>query len=196
MIRGSVLTAALAATIAFSLPAQEYKVGSKVGDFNVQNLKGESVPFSKLRGQTTVMTFVSVECPVSNDYNERMTALFKDYGAKGVHFVFVNSNSNENASAVEAHAKQAGFPFPVYKDANNVVADKFGATVTPESYVFNAEGKLVYHGSIDDQRNANNVTEKRLRKALDETMAGKPVSVAETKAFGCTIKKVRKASDD
>ena len=196
MTRRFLLGVVLAAACSISLPAQEFKVGGKVADFNVQDLKGATVPFSKLKGATTVVMFISTKCPISNDYNERMTAVFNDYASKGIHFVFVNANVNEPAEEVEMHAKKAGFPFPVYKDAGNVIADKFGATVTPEAYVIDKTGTMVYHGSIDDQRNANNVTEKRLRGALDAVMAGKAVAQAETKAFGCTIKRIKKANSD
>ena len=196
MTRRLIFGAALLVACGMLLPAQEFKVGGRVGDFNVQDLKGTTVPFAKLKGETTVVMFISTKCPISNDYNERMTAVFNDYAAKGVHFVFVNANSNEAAEEVAMHARQAGFPFPVYKDPGNLIADKFGATVTPEAYVIDQTGTLKYHGSIDDQRNANNVTEKRLRTALDAVMAGKAVAQAETKAFGCTIKRVRKANSD
>ena len=196
MTRRFLFGVALMAACTITLPAQEFKVGGKVGDFDVQDLKGAAVPFAKLKGATTVVMFISTKCPISNDYNERMTAVFNDYASKGIHFVFVNSNVNENAEEVSMHSKQAGFPFPVYKDAGNVVADRFGATVTPEAYVIDKTGTMVYHGSIDDQRNANNVTEKRLRGALDAVMAGKAVAQAETKAFGCTIKRIKKANSD
>src|SRR6266849_7919482 len=69
------------------LSAQEFKLGSKVTDFSVQDLDGKSVSFAALRGPITVVTFVSVQCPVSNGYNQRMIALYKDYTPKGVKFI-------------------------------------------------------------------------------------------------------------
>jgi alkyl hydroperoxide reductase subunit AhpC len=94
---------------------------------------------------------------------------------------------------VADHAK-ANFKFPVYKDADNVVADRFGAQVTPESFVIDKTGKIVYHGYIDDSRNASKVTDQGLRNALDAVLAGKTVAKAETKAFGCTLKRAKKVS--
>jgi hypothetical protein len=111
-----------------------------------------------------------------------------------VKFVFVNANRSEPASEVREHAKRVGFSFPVYKDPDNVVADRFDAQVTPESYVMDGMGVLRYHGSIDDDMNAAKAHTQRLRRALDAMLAGKPVQATETKAFGCTIKRVRKAS--
>src|SRR5438270_2139424 len=109
------------------LSAQEFRVGSKVGDFQIQDLDGKQVTFSSLRGPVTVVTFIATQCPVSNAYNQRMNAVYRDYAPKNVKFVFINANRSEPASEVRQHAKNAAFVFPVYKDANNVVADRFGA---------------------------------------------------------------------
>jgi peroxiredoxin len=173
---------------------QEFKLGSKVSDFQLHDTRGAAASFSQLRGATTVLMFVSTTCPVSNDYNDRMTALFNDYASKGVHFIFVNSNATESAADVDKHAKQVSFPFLPFKDKDNVVADKFGATVTPEAFVIDKTGAIVYHGSIDDSRNAARITVKPLRAALDAVLAAKAVETGETKAFGCTIKRVKKGS--
>jgi peroxiredoxin len=176
------------------LLAGEFQLGSKVGDFTLQDVNGKAVPFSSLKGDVTVITFVATQCPVSNAYNERMISLYKDYSSKGVNFVFVNSNGTEPGSEVAEHTRSNNFPFQVHKDENNVVADKFGATVTPEVFILDKAGKIVYHGSIDDSQEISRVKTKRARAALDEVLEGKPVQTAETKAFGCTIKRTKKAS--
>jgi peroxiredoxin len=176
------------------LSAQEFKLGSKVTDFSVQDLDGKSVSFASLRGPITVVTFVSVQCPVSNGYNQRMNALFKDYTPKDVRFIFVNANRTESANDVRNHAKNVGFVFPVYKDAGNALADRFDAQVTPESYVIDSAGIIRYHGSIDDSQNEARIRTRGLRLALDALLSGKPVELTETKAFGCVIKRGRKST--
>ncbi len=176
------------------LSAQEFKLGSKVTDFSVQDLDGKSLSFASLRGPITVVTFVSVQCPVSNGYNQRMNALFKDYTPKDVKFIFVNANRTESAGDVRNHAKNVGFVFPVYKDAGNVLADRFDAQVTPESYVIDSAGIIRYHGSIDDSQNEARIRTRGLRLALDALLSGKPVELTETKAFGCVIKRGRKST--
>jgi peroxiredoxin len=176
------------------LCAQEYKVGAQVADFQVRDLDGKAVSFSSLKGPVTVVTFIATQCPVSNSYNQRMIDLYKEYTPKNVKFVFVNANRSEAANEVREHAKRVGFTFPVYKDPDNMVADRFDAQVTPESYVIDSAGILRYHGSIDDDMNVARVHTQRLRLALDAVLAGKPVPAVETKAFGCTIKRVHKAS--
>ena len=120
---------------------QEFKLGSKVGDFALKDVSGAPVAFEKLKGRVTVIGFIATKCPISNDYNERMKALYADYQGRGVHFVFINPNNTEPAAEVAAHARQNGFPFPVYKDDGNVVADRFGAEFTPEVYVLDQGGR-------------------------------------------------------
>src|SRR6266851_8805749 len=81
------------------------------GDFSLTDVKGKTVSYASLRGDTTVVIFISTQCPVSNGYNERMNALHDDYSRRGVHFIFINANANESAAEVEEHARSHGFSF-------------------------------------------------------------------------------------
>ncbi|MBA3974939.1 MAG: hypothetical protein C0504_12080 [Candidatus Solibacter sp.] len=148
----------------------------------------------KLEGKTTAVFFVATQCPVSNDYNGRMKELYGEYKPKGIDFVFVNSNSTESAADVVKHAQDNGFTFAVHKDVDNKVADRFNAQVTPEVLVFDKSGNIAYRGSIDDSRAAARITKRPLKDALDAMVAGKAVPAAESKAFGCTIKRAKKQS--
>lgn len=180
--------------LAAGVYAQEFKLGAKVENFALKDVSGASVALDQLKGKVTVIGFIATQCPISNDYNERMKALYTDYQGRGVRFVFINSNGTEPAAEVAAHRQKNGFPFPVYKDDNNVVADRFGAEFTPEMYVLDESGVIRYHGAIDDSRVAARVKSHHLRKALDALLAGQAVETAQTRAFGCTIKRVKKAS--
>jgi peroxiredoxin len=171
--------------------AEEFKVGSEVTNFTLQQPNGSPIDYSALKGSITLVLFISVQCPVSNAYNDRMSALYRDYAPKGVKFIVINANRTESSSAVAQHAREHNFPFTVYKDQGNIVADRFGATVTPEAYVIDGEDKVRYHGSIDDSKNPSHVSTQRLRLALDAVLAGNPPPQAETKAFGCTIKRMK-----
>ena len=173
---------------------QDFRLGSTVADFSINDVAGNPVRFSDLKGDLTVVMFVATQCPVSNAYNERMKALYSDYSTKGVKFVAINSNHTEPAAEVAEHTAKHGFPFAVYKDPNNAVADRFGAEVTPETFVIDKAGVILYHGSIDDAQNPANIKMQGLRLALDSIMAGQPVAKAETKAFGCTIKRAKRVS--
>jgi cytochrome oxidase Cu insertion factor (SCO1/SenC/PrrC family) len=182
--------AALTAQVSFG---QEFKVGAPVSDFSLRDLDGRAVNYSALKGNVTVVVFIATRCPVSNAYDERMNELYKAYSGR-VNFIFVNSNATEPADNVRDHARRVGFVFPVYKDPNNVVADRFGAQSTPETYVMDSSGVVRYHGYIDDSQNPSRVKNRGLATAIQAVLDGKPVEKSQTRAFGCTIKRVRHTS--
>jgi hypothetical protein len=101
----------------------------------------------------------------------------------------INANAAEDAATVKVHATQNKLSFIILKDPGNKIADKLGATVTPEAYFLDANNKLLYHGRIDNARNAAQVETSDLRNALDSALAGKPIEKTEAKAFGCSIKR-------
>jgi peroxiredoxin len=163
----------------------------KVSDFTLDDYKGEKHSLIDYKSsKVIVLMFIATQCPVSNSYNTRMVELYKDYASKGVTFIGINSNKQENVEEVRNHSTEHGFEFVVLKDWNNVVADKLEASVTPEIYVLNSKREVLYHGRIDDSSRENRVTTKDLRTALDRILAGKAVEVTETKAFGCSIKRI------
>ena len=173
--------------------AQGFQPGDKVADFTLADAAGKSHKLSDYTGKPAiVLIYVSTVCPVSNAYNERMAALYNDYSGKNVIFLKINSNKKETPSEIAQHAKSNGLKFPILKDENNVVADQYDATVTPEVYLLDGNLTLQYHGNIDDSQRPNQVKQNSLRNALDELLAGKPVSEKSTKAFGCSIKRNRK----
>jgi peroxiredoxin Q/BCP len=139
--------------------------------------------------KATVVMFLSTRCQFSNAYVERMKSLAQKYGPDGVAFVGIDADQNEPLAEVAAYAKAKAFPFPVLRATGNTVADAYNAHVTPETYVINSGGTLVYHGRIDNDMDPANVHVHDLANAIDETLAGKPVAKAETKAFGCSIKR-------
>ena len=118
-----------------------------------------------------------------------MEKLAADYKAKGISVIGINSNVAEDAAAVKAHAAEKGLTFPILKDPGNKVADKLGATRTPEAYFLDANNKLLYHGRIDNSRNPDQIEMNDLRIAIDSALNGKPVEKTEAKAFGCSIKR-------
>ena len=175
-------------------PAAALKIGTPAPDFTLPAADGGgAVALKELlaKNRAVAVIFVATKCPVSNAYNGRMAELAKEYAAKGVAVVGINSNRTEPASEVAAHAKEHGFTFPVVKDEGNRVADAYGATHTPEVFVISPKGDLLYHGRIDEsQDDPKHVRSPDLRNALEAILAGKPVPAPETKAFGCSIKRV------
>ncbi len=182
------LTILSAFSIFSSLWAEDPRV---VPDFTLINYDGKAYTLSEIKdAKAVVVMFIATRCPISNAYNERMVKLYDEYASKDVVFIGINSNKQESEDEVEEHSSDNKFQFPVLKDPNNVIADKYDAEVTPEIYVVNTKLELLYHGRIDDSRRAGDVGSSDLKNALDQVLANKAVSSPETKAFGCTIKRV------
>jgi hypothetical protein len=101
----------------------------------------------------------------------------------------INANSAELASDVKAHAAANHLSFAILKDTGNKIADRLGATVTPEAFFIDAGNKLMYHGRIDNAKDTTQVNTSELRDALDAALAGKPIAKTTATAFGCSIKR-------
>jgi peroxiredoxin len=186
VIAGAVLATGARAEGELTAPA----IGSTIDDFTLPDVDNKEHSLKSLAGKNgTVLLFIAVQCPVSNAYNERMAKLAEDYNAKGIAVIGINSNVAEDAAAVKAHAAEHKLSFPILKDPGNKIADRLGAAVTPEAYFIDANNKLLYHGRIDNARNAAQIESNDLRNALDAALAGKAVEKTEAKAFGCSIKR-------
>lgn len=161
-------------------------------DFTLPDVNGKKYSLNDFKNSTAiVIIFVSTRCPVSNDYNSRMEKIYQDYKDKGITVIGINSNKEENEEEIKKHAKKNNLNFLILKDRGNKVADMFEASFTPEVFVLNSNFELLYHGRIDDSRKIKNAKEQDLRNALEEILANKQVTKKETKAFGCTIKRVK-----
>lgn len=185
----------LAVTPALSVVSGETKglaIGAKMESFTLADHAGKQQKLDDLKGKNgTLLIFLSVQCPVVNkSYAARIAQLGKDYQAKGVNVVGLNANATENAEQIAANIETRGYTFPVLIDKNNVIADKLGATVTPEVFLFDKDNKLVYRGAIDNDRSGENASRAEyLRDAVDATVAGKTVAKTESASFGCSIKR-------
>jgi thiol-disulfide isomerase/thioredoxin len=133
-------------------------------------------------------------CPYVIAYEPRVVALAKEYGPRSVDFVAVNANDatrypDDGMQPMKARARERGFPYPYLRDDSQSFVRALGARFTPEVFVFDRERKLRYHGRIDDNhRDEARVTSRDLRNALDALLAGSDPPVAETTAFGCSVK--------
>ena len=166
-------------------------IGSAIEDFTLPDADGVNHSLKSLMGKKGAgIIFVATKCPVSNAYNDRMETVYEDYHAKGINVIGINANSTEPAAEVKSHAAEKGLKFAILKDDGNKIADRLGANHTPEAYVIDASGKLVYHGRIDNAQNTANITSNDLRDTLDAILAGKPVAKTTSMAFGCSIKRV------
>ncbi|MEP6706664.1 MAG: thioredoxin family protein [Pyrinomonadaceae bacterium] len=171
-------------------PTAGAAIGQPIANFTLPDVNGNKHSLASLKGSKgTVLIFIAVQCPVSNAYNERMEKLAQDYKARGVNVIGINSNATESADDVKHHAAEHNLTFPILKDNNNKIADQLGAEHTPEAYLLDSGGKLVYRGRIDNARNAAMVQTSDLREAIDATIEGKPVTKTTAAAFGCSIKR-------
>ena len=192
---GAILIVSFAAVVgsgrnSSDLPAPP-AIGTTIDDFTLPDADGASHTLASLKGKNgTVLIFIATKCPVSNAYNDRMEKLAEDYKAKGINVIGINANNTEPAAEVKSHAAEKGLKFTILKDEGNKIADRLGATRTPEAYVIDTSGKLAYHGRIDDSQKVETVSSSDLRNALDEMLAGKPISKTGGAAFGCSIKRV------
>lgn len=170
------------------------KVGAVAPDFTLPPaVGGAPVALGDLlaKSKAVVVIFDATKCPYAKGYKERVGTMGKEYASRGVTFVTINSNKTESPAEVAEDAKAHGFGFPVLKDEGNRVADLYAAQKTPEVYVLDPKGTLLYRGRIDETHDdPKNVKSPDLRNALEAILAGKPVPAAETKAFGCSIKRV------
>lgn len=165
-------------------------IGATIDDFKLPDADGKDHTLKSLMGKKgVVLLFIATKCPVSNAYNERMEQLAHDFKSKGVNVIGINSNYTESIAEVKAHAGERHLTFTILKDEGNKVADRLGATRTPEAYVLDANNKLVYHGRIDNSQRPDGVSSNDLRDALDELIAGKAITKTGGAAFGCTIKR-------
>ena len=192
VIKKFLLIAAIVAVYFLSIAAFAiYSSPDKIQDFTLTDYNGNKHSLSDYKdSKAIVIIFIATECPISNDYNSRMEKLFEEYNQKGFAFIGINSNKAESVERIKEHAKDKGLTFTILKDEKNIIADKFEASFTPEVYVLNSNFDVLYHGRIDNARNESEVVTKDLENALNEILAGKEVSKKETKAFGCTIKRI------
>jgi peroxiredoxin len=168
-------------------------LGKKVAAFTLTDARDQrSVALADLKDKkAVVVVFLGTECPVNNAYLPTLARLHEDYAPKGVQFLGINANLQDTPERIAAHARKNALPFPVLKDPGNAVADQFGARRTPEAFVLDAAGVIVYQGRIDDQFGVGyqrpRPTRRDLAEAIEEVLAGKAVSQAQAPVAGCLI---------
>ena len=172
-----------------------------MSDAAMKNVDGKDVTIASVQGKKgTLVVFTCNHCPWAKAWETRIVDLGNGYRKKGVGVIAINPNDpsdypEDTYAEMQKRAKQRKIGYPYVVDATSNVARAFGASHTPEAYLFDAGGKLVYHGGIDDNaKQPDKVEAHWLRDALDAVVAGKAVPLAETKAFGCSIKFRKEAS--
>jgi peroxiredoxin len=189
-----------AALLAASTAALAVNPGQPAPDFTLTDVSGKAVKLSDLKGKYVVLEWVNPECPyVQKHYNSaNMPNLQKEYGGRQVTWLAINS-TREGHSEFKSPQQMGGWmkekgaaPAATLLDRDSKVGKAYGAVTTPHMYVIDPKGTLVYVGAIDDKRSTNPADVKTaknyVRLALEESLAGKPVSTASTTPYGCTVK--------
>lgn len=188
---------ALALATALAAPAAALQLGDPIPqrDVKMRGVDGRELSIADAAGSKgTLVIFTCNHCPWAKAWQSRIASLGNTYRQRGVGVIAINANdpttvAEDGFDAMVTRAKEVGFQFPYVVDGGSKVARAFGAERTPEAFVFDAAGKLVYHGTIDDNaEDANQVKQHYLADALEAVATGKPVGLAETKALGCSIK--------
>ena len=137
------------------------------------SIDGRPAQIDPAKAKATVVIFTSTVCPVAADYYPRISALWTEYGRRpNVSFLVVYPNKTESLADIRLHAAEMKFPFPVYRDEGNRLADELGARVTPTAIIRRAGGEVVFRGPIDDAANPARVKHHYLRDAIRRTLAG------------------------
>lgn len=167
------------------------------GDIVLKDISGKDITLNNARKTNGLLVMFSCNtCPVVINNAERANAVAKFALEHNVGVIFLNSNEanrsgSESIDAMKEYAAKESFSWFYAVDQKSELADAFGATKTPECFLFSKDGKLVYHGAIDDSPGkADNVSRKHLQEAITEVSGGKEVSIKTSKSVGCSIKRL------
>ncbi len=187
-----------ALSLVLNRPADPLPIGSPIPfpEVKMKDISGSDVSFKDANGKNGLLVMFSCNtCPVVKRYQTRSNEICKYAQEKGIGVILLNSNeayrdNGDSYNDSKEYGKENNYTWHYVMDDNSKMADAFGATRTPECFLFNSEGKLVYHGAIDDNSSSpDEVTRRHAVIAMDEMVAGKEISMKETRSVGCTIKR-------
>jgi peroxiredoxin len=172
------------------------QIGDSFIDFTLPATDGQNYRASEVlsTAQALVVVFTCNHCPYVLAWEERLMQIAHDYAAQGVSMLAINANDvvkypDDSFENMKKRAEQKHYMFSYLWDESQEVAHAYGAERTPELFIFDAAGKLRYHGALDDNyMDEQAVKHHYARKALDAILAGQEVAIAETRAVGCTVK--------
>lgn len=191
-LTGGLLAVALMFGVAGMLAVAAEGDAKEAPAFTLKDLNGNDVSLSDFEGKIVVLEWINFKCPfVVRHYNEKThVSIAADYKDKGVVYLAIDSSYDNTVAENKRWVERYSIPYPILVDQSGEVGKAYGARTTPHMYVIH-EGKIVYNGAIDcDPRGSKDVAERDhyVRKALDEIIAGTPVSTPTTRPYGCTVK--------
>jgi len=181
--------------------AETSPVGKKIDGFTASDFRGKEVSLADFAGsKAVVIAVVGTECPQAKLYASRLVDLAKRFEAQGVAFLAIDANQQDSVTELADYAKEHNIEFPLLKDAGNVIADKLGAVRTPEAFLLDSDRVIRYWGRIDDQYGfqeggiafqREKAEREDLAVAIEEVLAGKPVTLASAASQGCHIGRIK-----
>lgn len=175
-------------------------VGQPAPDFTLADSRGAQHALSSYKGKFVVLEWINYDCPfVGKHYGSgHMQMLQKTYTGKGVVWLTINSSApgkhgNFTPSEIDSRSQERGAAFSAYLlDSNGAVGRQYGAKTTPQMFVIDPNGTLLYGGGIDDKPSTDLADIKTARNfvqlALDEALSGKPVTLKTSTPYGCSVK--------
>jgi peroxiredoxin len=175
---------------------QMLALGAAAPDFALPDaVSGRTVKLADFAGKPLVVAFICNHCPFVKHVRDGLAAFGRDYAARGLAFVAINSNDitdhpDDSPAKMKDEARAAGYVFPYLFDETQSVAQNYKAACTPDFFVFDKAHKLAYRGQMDGSRPGNDVpvTGEDLRAAADAVLAGRPVKGEQRPSLGCNIK--------
>jgi thiol-disulfide isomerase/thioredoxin len=176
-------------------PSTMLPLGTALPYFRLPDFEGSFFSAQDFSGRPLLVMFLCNHCPFVKHVREELALLGRVTQARGVGVVAINSNDfiaypADSPELMREESREAGYTFPYLVDESQEVARAFAAACTPDFYLFDAGGKLVYRGQLDESRPGNGVpvTGRDLRLALDCLLAGSPVPEKQSPSLGCNIK--------
>ncbi len=199
MMRKIALSLAVLALVVSPALAGKYnkvvEVGQKAPDFSgipaYESKSGEmtSLSLPDIKEDVVVLVFLGNHCPVVQAYEDRLIDFVSDYEGKPVKVVGVSVNNNDadRMPAIKEYTKDKGSNYVYGYDESQQIGRDYGATNTPQFFVFDKDRKIAYMGALDDNMNESKVKETYLRDAVDALLAGKEIETKETRPVGCGV---------
>ena len=170
-------------------------IGDEAIPFELTGVDEETRSLSDYEEKTAVaVVFTCNHCPYARAWEDRIVSIQRDYSDSGLQVLAINANDaqkypDDGFPQMQQRAEEKGFNFPYLHDESQEVATAYGAERTPEVFLFDGDGKLAYHGAVDDNYDdPDAVQEAYLRDAIEAVLAGEEPSTSHTSPVGCTIK--------
>ncbi len=175
----------------YSKPVQQtkqVKLDQPVADFELTDVDGKQLKLSDWKGKLPLLFFADLSCPCVQAYNGRMKALQEKYESQGLRIAYIFPAPEDGVDAIRKLAKTENYPWPIVRDADQKLMQRFNVQCTTETFLLDREGRLRYHGRVDESIfEPEKAKSHDLDNAINALLENREVAVKETAAYACTI---------